>query len=133
MSLNAASPVIHQVEKLVAEHRGLVDEPLLLAICFVPARDPGDTFLFEVVEGFGAGAIDEDRKLFEVTYASTPSFPLAPGQRLHLILTSPEELDVACQEQWPSIEEIRDAMRSGQFITLYSDPSRPDLEGKLHG
>jgi len=39
---------------------------------FEPDRSPGDIFLFEVIDGFGAGNIDEDRKLFEVAYASTP-------------------------------------------------------------
>jgi hypothetical protein len=133
MSVKAPNAVIQQVERLVDEHRQLRDEPLLLAAYFEPARSPGDVFLFEVIDGFGAGSIDEDRKLFEVAYASTPSFPLPSGHHLHLILTNPEELEVAYRQGWPSLDEVRAAVRAGNSVTVFSDPSRPDLEGKING
>lgn len=133
MPITPPPPFLAQIEQLVKEHLQLRDEPLLLAVYFEPERNPGDIFLFEVIEGFGAGRIDEDGKLFEVAYGSTPSFPLPPGRRLHLVLTSPEELEAASRDKWPSFEEIRRAVRDGRAATLFADPSRPELEGKLNG
>lgn len=133
MPVRAAPPIIHRVEKLVNEHRQLRDEPLLLAIYFEPLRSSGDIFLFEVIDGFGAGMVDEDKKFFEVSYAATSSFPMEQGQRLHLVLTSPEEFEVAVQEGWDSLDEVRDSIRAGNAITIFADPNRPDIEAKLNG
>ncbi|HZL35416.1 MAG TPA: hypothetical protein VFC78_08910 [Tepidisphaeraceae bacterium] len=133
MSIDAPPPVNRQTEQLVKEHRQLRDEPLLLAISYQPQRDPGDLFLFEIIDGFGAGRIEEDRKFFEVTFSSSPSFPMKPRQRLHLILTNPEEFQVADREDWPSLEEIREAVRAKRAITVFADPARPDLEARIHG
>jgi hypothetical protein len=133
MPVNAPPQVVRQVEHLVDQHRQLADEPLLLAIYFEPERDEGDIFLFEVVDGFGAGQVDEDGKLFEVSYGSTPSFPLPSGQRLRLVLTSPGELQVASRNHWPSLEEIRSAVRDGRAMTLFSEPGRPELEALVNG
>jgi hypothetical protein len=133
MPMTPLPPVLRQVEQLVKEHLALRDEPLLLAIYFEPDRNPGDIFLFEVIEGFGAGRIDEDGKFFEVSYGSTPAFPLSPGQRLHLVLTNPEELEVASRDNWQSLAEIRQSIKDGRATTLFAEPGRPDLEAKLSG
>jgi hypothetical protein len=132
MSVTASNEIIQQVERLVEEHRKLQDEPLLLAVFFEPDRNSHDIFLFEVIDGFGAGTIDEDQKLFEVSYASTPSFPMPAGQHLRLIMTNPQEFDAALQERWPSLEEIRQAVKGGRSQVLFSAPARPDLEAKLN-
>ena len=133
MSIDTPPPVNGHTEQLVEEHRQLRDEPLLLAISYQPQRDPDDLFLFEIVDGFGAGRIGEDRKFFEVTFASSPSFPMKPRQRLHLILTNPEEFQVADREDWPALEEIREAVRAKRASTVFADPARPDLEARIHG
>lgn len=122
---------VAEVGRLVEEHRQLTDEPLLMAIYYKPGREPEDIFLFEVIENFGGGAVDPDHQLFEVTYSSTRGFPLEPGQQLHLVLTNPQEYDVAVREHWPIIAELRTAIQAGDFQTLYVDPGRPDLPAKI--
>lgn len=57
------------LRNLVLAHVNLPGERLLLAIYYAPDRDPGDLFLFEIVENFGANTIDEEHELLEVTYA----------------------------------------------------------------
>ncbi len=121
------------LEKLVGEHRRLADEPLLLAVYFEPERQQGDVFVFEVIEGFGDNRVDDDRKLFEVSYASTPSFPLSDGHRLHLVLTNPLELAFASGQGWTGLDEVRRAARQGRAVTIYADPSRPELERAVYG
>jgi hypothetical protein len=133
MRINAPPADIVRVEGLVAEHRQLADEPLLLALYFEPDRDVGDIFVFEVIDGFGAGHVDRDQKLFEVSFGSTSSFPLEPGRQLRLVLTNPEEFVVACRDRWPSLEEVRQAIRNGRAVTIFADPARPDLEAALNG
>jgi len=68
MALKAPSAVIQRIEQLVHEHRKIADEPLLFGNVLWPAEVLA-TFSVEVIDGFGAGNIDEDRKLFEVAYA----------------------------------------------------------------
>ena len=102
----------HEMRKLVQEHLGLRDEPLLLAIYYKPPREPQDIFLFEVIGNFGDGAMDPDRELFEVTYASTTGLPLEKGQYLHLVLTNPRELETATQENWEKVAELLAAVRA---------------------
>jgi hypothetical protein len=116
-----------ELRGLVAQHRKISDEPLLLAIYYKPGREEEDVFLFEVIGDFGAGAIDEDRELFEVTYASSTAFSLEAGQRLHLVLTNPQEYEVAVQQGWKHVQELREAIKSGDFQVLYSDPGCPKL------
>lgn len=121
-----------EVQHLVEEHRQLTDEPLLLAIYYKPDRETQDVFLFEVIENFGAGAVNPDRELFEVTYNSTSGFVLEPSQRLHLVLTNPREFETAIQEKWPLLEELRRAIRAGDFRVLYSDSRHSCLGEMIH-
>jgi hypothetical protein len=122
-----------QLRKLVEEHRQLADEPLLLAVYFEPKRNPEDVFLFEIIDGFAGGRVDEERKLFEVSYSGTESFPMMPGKKLHLVLTNPTEFEAACQEDWPSLREIREAVKAGHSETLYVSQGSDSLEAKLNG
>ena len=132
MPLMASNQTVQQVERLIDEHKNLRDEPLLLAVLFEPDRHPGDIFLLEVIDGFGSGMIDQDKKLFEVSYSSTASFPLPSGRHLRLVLTSPQEFEIANQEHWASIEEVRHALRAGSAQVLFCAPDRPDLEAMLN-
>jgi hypothetical protein len=111
-----------KVEWLAKQHLQIKDEPLLLALYFSPDRDPQDIFVFEVIENFGAGSVDPDQTLFEITYASGLTFPLAEGQKLHLVLTNPNELEVAFRDEWPSAKEIRDAVKRRDYRTIHEDP-----------
>jgi hypothetical protein len=95
------------------------DEPLLLAACYSPDREPDDIFLFEVSEDFGTGSVDADREIFEVTYDSTSGFPMEAGQRLHLVLTNPCEFETAIHEKWPALAELRDAISAGSYRIVY--------------
>jgi len=110
-----------QIRNLTKQHRELEDEPLHLAISYAPKRNQQDIFLFEVIGGNGGDSINPDRELFETTFASTPSFPMAAGQQLHLVLTNQRELDVALSERWPSVCEVVDAIRSNDYRKLYAD------------
>lgn len=110
-----------RLKKLVEEHKALKDEPLLLAVYYAPERNPDDIFLFEVIENFGGGSLDEDQTLFEVTYGPTPGFPMAAGQLLHLVMTHPEELAAAVREEWVLAEELRTAFRKNQARVLFAD------------
>jgi hypothetical protein len=116
---------------LVDQHRALRDEPLLLAIYYESPRHPHDIFIFEVIDGFGARAIDPTQNLFEVTYNSTSGFPLPAGRQLRMVLTNPQEFAVAARENWPLLEELRSAIRAGNSLTVYNDPAHPQLEAQL--
>jgi len=110
-----------QIRNLTKQHRELKDEPLHLAISYAPKRNQQDIFLFEVIGGNGGESINPEKELFETTFTSTPSFPMAAGQQLHLILTNQRELDVALSEGWPSIREVVDAIQSNDYQKLYAD------------
>ena len=133
MAVVAAPQLMAEVERLVERHRAIDDEPLLLAVYFEPDRQPGDVFVFEVIDGFGDNRVANDRTLMEASYPSTPFFPLADGHRLHLVLTNPAELAVAGRDGWIGLDEVRRAMRDGRATTVYAAPGRPDLEALLHG
>lgn len=108
-----------QVRRLVEQHRQIEGEPLHLALCYCPEREQDDIFLLEVIETpYQDGS---DRDLFEVTFQSTPSFPMEPDGRLHLILTSPPEMETALAEQWPLAVELVAALRAGDYAILHSD------------
>src|SRR5262245_51431672 len=85
------------IRRLTDQHRELEDEPLHLAISYGPNRDQQDIFLFEVIGRTGHG-VSPERELFETTFYASPSFPMEPNQRLHLILTDPQEVETALRE-----------------------------------
>jgi hypothetical protein len=110
------------VQKLVEQHHKLRDEHLHLAIYFAPPNRPKrDIYLFEVIDDFGGGHIDPDKKLFSFAYGSTPGFPLPAGVSLRMILTNPPELDAAIQGNWKRVGELRKARRARRAIVIYAD------------
>jgi hypothetical protein len=115
------------LRELATQHREISDGPLHLALAFDPGRVGPNVFLFEVLGGFGRDEVSPDRELFEVSFGATDTLPLAKGQRLHLILTSPTELRAALFQEWPSVEEVRDAIHRGDFEVLYQDELGDDL------
>ena len=122
-----------QVAKLVKQHSEIDDEMLLLAVYYQPEREPGDVFLFEVIDNFGGGRVDEDGELFEGVFFSTSGFVMADGQKLHLVMTNPQEMLAASEQQWPSFEEVRAACRAGRYRRLHSQGEGAELMGKLLG
>jgi hypothetical protein len=110
-----------QIRELAEQHREFQDEPLHLAIAYQPARDPQDIFIFELIGNFGGNEVASDDELFEVTFESTPSFNMQPGQKLHLVFSNPQEFRAALDQRWPKAEEIRDAVRRRNFEVLHSD------------
>jgi hypothetical protein len=111
-----------QVQKLVDAHKLLKEEPLLLAIYYTSPRAPDDFSIFEVIENFGSNSVDPDKELFEVTYESSAQFPMHEGQQLRLVLTNPRELQVALQERWALLEEVRDAVKQRRAKVIWQDP-----------
>jgi len=109
------------IRRLTEQHRELVDEPLHLAVSYLPAeRDQQHIFLFEVISTPGE-SINLERDLFEVTFAATPGFPMGQDEQLHLILTNPRELEIALREGWPLANEVVNAIRAGDYKVLHND------------
>ena len=109
------------IRQLTEQHRELEDEPLHLAVSYLPAkRDQQHIYLFEVI-GTAGDSINPEEDLFEVTFGNTDGFPMAKGQELHLILTNPRELDIALERSWPLASELVTALRDGDFKVLFQD------------
>ncbi len=109
------------IRRLTEQHRELEDEPLHLAVSYLPAeRDRQHIFLFEVI-GTPEESINSERDLFEATFANTTGFPMAQEEQLHLILTNPLELQVALSQHWPLASEVVNAIRDGDYKVLYQD------------
>ena len=109
------------IRRLTEQHRELVDEPLHLAVSYLPAmRDQQHIFLFEVIGGPGE-SINPERDLFEAIFETTPGFPMGPNEQLHLILTNPRELEIALREGWSLASEVVNAIRAGDYEVLYKD------------
>ena len=120
-----------KMAELVDQHKGIRDEPLLLAVYYEPERDGDGLFLFEVVDRFGMNYVDPDKELFEVTYGSTPGFPMEPDQELHLILTNPAEAAAAFEEGWALASEIRRAAEREKAALLYQTEEGARTWGKI--
>ncbi len=109
------------IRRLTEQHRELVDEPLHLAVSYLPAmRDQQHIFLFEVIGGPGE-SINSERDLFEAIFETSPGFPMGPNEQLHLILTNPRELEIALREGWSLASEVVNAFRAGDYEVLYKD------------
>lgn len=126
------------IRRLTEQHRELVDEPLHLAVSYLPAmRDQQHIFLFEVI-GDPGESINPERDLFETIFESTPGFPMGPNEQLHLILTNPRELKIALREGWSLANEVVNAIRAGDYKVLYKDEvgervlDQLEAEARLH-
>lgn len=104
---------------VVNDHVALEDEPLLLAIYYRSRLVPNEECLLEVARGFGFNEVSEGRRIFQVQFGSTPSFPLPTGDRLRLSLTNAVEFQSAVSEGWPEINDLREAIHQGQYDLLY--------------
>src|SRR5437868_3177104 len=113
------------IRRLTEQHRALEDEPLHLALAYLPRRNGQEVyqgiFLFEVIGG-AANCFGQSGDLFEATFEAAPGLLTGFDQTLHLILTTPRELDEALKEGWPLAAEITDAVRRDDYKVLYNDP-----------
>jgi hypothetical protein len=124
------------IRRLTEQHRELKDEPLHLALAYLPLRQGREVtegvFLFEVIGG-AAESLADGEDLFETTFEAAPGLPTGFDQTLHLILTTPGELEKALAEGWPVAEEITDAVRRGNFKVLHSDGVGERVLRKIKG
>lgn len=121
------------VRRLTEQHKQLQDEPLHLALAYQPGpgRDQQDVYLFEVIGNRFEGDVSPDRELFEATFQSTPGFPMELTEKLHLVLTNPEELAVALHENWSSLREVIDAIKWDDYKVLHADEVGSSLIDRL--
>jgi hypothetical protein len=109
------------IRRLTEQHLELEDEPLHLALSYLPAkRNQQHIYLFEVI-GTSGESINPEQDLFEATFTTTDGFPMGPNEELHLILTNPRELAFALERSWPLASEVVNAIRDGDFKVLYQD------------
>jgi hypothetical protein len=120
------------VQKLVDQHRKLRGGRLHLAVYLAPPNRPKrDIYLFEVLDNFGGGKIDVEKKLFTFAYGSTPGLPLPEGVSLWMIVTNPAELDKAIKENWARLGEIRKARRAERASIIYADAEGKKFWNKI--
>ncbi len=120
------------VRSLVKRHLRFKDELLLMAIVFKSRRAKSDIVLFEVIENFGAGAVDADHELFEVSLGTNSGVELDPGQRLRLVLTNPEEFRQAVRDRWSGIQDLTKAIDRGDFKVLHCPRNQAGLRALIH-
>ena len=108
-------------DMVVNDHTQLDEERLLLAIYFSSRDVPEEECLFEVLQNFGYDEVSEDHRLFQIQFGRTANFPLPEGDRLRLFLTNPVELRQALREDWPEVQDLRQAIARGRegFELLY--------------
>jgi hypothetical protein len=110
-----------QIRRLADQHREMEDEPLHLAIAYQPLspRDQQDIYLFEVIGGWSES--NPDKELFETTFEPNGRLQTGFDQRLHMILTTPNEFRVSMEEKWKTAEEIVNAVKSDDYQVLHAD------------
>lgn len=120
-----------QIKNLIKTHEGIPDEPLHLALRYEPEEDSKDIFIFEIIGNFAGGYVDPDQEMMEVSFGSSANFPLQEGQELHLVLTSPQEFEIANRDDWKSVQKIRQSMRNKRYSVLSMDETGKMLLGSL--
>jgi hypothetical protein len=120
-----------QLRELADQHREFKDEPLHLALAYDPGRSESDVHLFELLGNFGRNEVSDEGKLFEVSFDLTRNPIDGLPQRLHLILSNPVEMKAALEQHWPTAEEIRNAVRRGDFEVLHEDETGHTLMDQL--
>jgi hypothetical protein len=113
----------------VQQHRALRGERLHLAVYLAPPKR--DIYLFEIIDDFGNGRTDPDKKLFTFAYGTTPGFPLPECVRLWMILTNPSELDKAIGENWKRVDELHSARTAGKAVVIHADATGKKFWNKI--
>jgi hypothetical protein len=73
------------------------------------------------VIGGTAERFGEKGELLENTFEAVPGLPTGFNQTLHLLLTTPEELEQALDNGWASALVVADAVRRGDYKVLHAD------------
>ena len=107
------------IDKLVAKHQKMQEEPLLLAIHYQPDGEAKGPCLLEVADQFGSNRVNEFREIMQVRYLPSVELPLREGEVLSLILTNPPEFEEALKENWPGMREFRQAVDKGKWRIAY--------------
>ncbi len=116
-------PGYHEVvQELVEEHLEIKDQPLLLALYYAPDRDSNDVFLFEVADKFGGNRVTEEKAFMEVTFGADSELRIGKKQRLHLVITNPNEFRAAIRNRWPDVVEIGKAVAQQRYQQIYAAP-----------
>ncbi len=105
---------LHDVERLIEQHRCLEHQTLLLTVYYDRPQDPESVYLLEVISQFGYDEISDDKALFQMAYGSTDGFPLPVGSRLNITLTNTNELSAAVEQGWPSVQPLLAAVTAGK-------------------
>ncbi|MCX6382197.1 MAG: hypothetical protein NT023_22425 [Armatimonadetes bacterium] len=117
-----------QIKRLVERHKENQYDPLLLAVYYAPEREETDVFLFEVIEDFNSGSLDESGDMLEVRYGTTPAFPMPyRNGYLHITLTNPDELAEARGKNTPLFVELKTALSEGKAEIIYCRPDKASL------
>jgi hypothetical protein len=113
------------LRRLTEQHRALEDEPLHLAVAYLPRRSGQEVtegiFLFEVIGG-AADRFGQSGDLFEASFEAVPGLPTGFDRTLHLILTTSRDLEEGLTQGWPLALEVADAVRRGDYQVLHEDP-----------
>jgi hypothetical protein len=115
------------VRELVEEHLEIEGQPLLLALYYAPEHDLNDIFLFEVVDKFGGNRVSEDNEFMEVTFGADSGLRIRRTQRLHLVITNPNEVNTAIRNKWPDVVEIGKAIAQDRYQQLYIAPGYGEI------
>lgn len=106
------------VEELIAAHRQLKEQPLILAVRY-KTDDPKDIYLLEILQNFPGG--DEDELLIT---EFGPSAQLRILGSLYLALSSPAQLKSAVERRDSEIELVKAG------VVVYDDRSKEALKLK---
>lgn len=116
------------IKKLTDQHRQLDDEPLHLAVTYMPpGRDQQDIYLFEVVGNLGKS---ENTDLFEATFDAPEDFN-SPHRSLHIALTTPEEIQMAEHKKWSLLNQFLSAVKANDYAVLFADDKGTEIMQKL--
>lgn len=119
------------IAPLVERHKENYGDKLLLSVSYTPERDESDIFLLTVLAGFHSHSLEENGDILEVLYGSTNAFPLFGNDRLHILLTSPEEFEEAKQKQTSRLTEFMTACKNDKAILLYRREGSTFLQDEL--
>lgn len=130
--IDTAIPYEKDLQQLLSKHLAIQDEPLQLALWFQPDRDKEAVFVFEVADNFGNNDVDPEKEFLEISFPPSSDLPFG-GHDIHLILTNPEELKIAHQERWKSLQEILQSIQQNRYRILHKSEQGEDLWSLIRG
>jgi hypothetical protein len=121
-----------KIDELVDEHKQLKSsQKLMLAVQYSPVTDPDAVNLLEVIDNYELNDVSPERDFMKAWVAQNKDFALTPPKEFYLVLTNPSEFQVALQEDWNRIEELRQSLNAGQARLVYADGPAKEWWEKL--